>query len=60
MLRLHVGPQTALGGVADATEVTDGLPTVPGQVLAAPVPVRQNLATAGHRTDRATWREKKV
>ena len=52
MVHQHMSPQTALGGVADATEVTDGLSAVPGQVLVEPFPVRQNLATAGNGAER--------
>ena len=50
----HVDPHAVPGGEAVATDAAHRLSAVPGQVLAAPGGVGEDLAAAGHRADRAS------
>ena len=50
----QVNAQILFGGEPDTAHAADGVAAVPGQVLAAPRPVSQNLAAARHGAGKST------
>ena len=49
--------QTVLGGEYFCAELAHGFPAVPGSVVAAPVRIDQDLATAPFGADGGAWRK---